>query len=246
MIQRLAQRIRDGGKHTKFSVSETVKICLNPAISAFSFANLTIVLQDGRVSPTPFLLESVCHNSFYINGSQCQSCPVSSAGRSSNDLINAESVELCVCSIGSYGTFGKFCRFCPAPSSLRSPPFICNSSNLRYPVVAPGYWVDYSMLPRCDAISATCSAVLTCAFGARACPGGGEKMCTQSDDECYEGSGCSNCCPMYYNENNACFKCPDSSQSIALLAVVAVFCFILAVLMSSVSSPSFTHSSKCG
>ena len=120
---------------------------------------------------------------------------------------------------------------------------MCNTSNLRYPIVAPGFWVDFSLLSQCDAASATCAAVTTCAFGARACPGGGEKVCTQSDEECYEGNGCSNCCPMYYNENNACFKCPDSSQSIALLAVVGVICFILAVLMSSVSSPSFTQSS---
>ncbi len=223
--------------------SEVVKICAAPAILEFTYANLSIVMQDGRMSTTPFALKSVCHNNFYINGSKCISCPASLMGRSSNDLIDAESVEHCVCSIGSYGTFGEFCRFCPMPSSYRSPPFICNSSNLRYPVVASGFWVDFSLLSQCDAVSATCAAVTTCAFGARACPGGGEKNCTQSDEECYEGVGCSNCCPMYYNENNACFKCPDSSQSIALLAVVGVICFILAVLMSSVSSPSFTQSS---
>ena len=225
-------------------VSETVKICSTPAISEFTLANLTIFLQDGRISPTPFTILSVCHNNFYINFSKCHACPVSVAGRSSHELINAESVEYCLCSVGSYGTFGEFCRYCPTPSSFRSPPFICNSSNLRFPVVAPGYWADYSLLPRCDAVSSTCSAVMTCAFGLRACPGGGEKKCTQSDEECYKGVGCSNCCPLYYNENNACFKCPDSSESMALLAVVAVVCFILAVLMSSVSSPSFTQSSK--
>jgi len=150
-----------------------------------------------------------------------------------------------VCSEGSYGTYGKFCRFCPKPSSLPSEPFVCNSSNLLWPVVAPGYWVDFSLLSRCDQTSATCVAVTTCAFGTRACPGGGEKSCTQSDAECYEGKGCSNCCPMYYNENSACFKCPDSSQTTALLAAVATVCFILAVLTSSVSSPQFTQSSKC-
>jgi len=225
-------------------VSETVKMCSTPAISEFTYANLTIILQDGRMSPAPFTLISVCHKNFYINSSKCHACPVSAAGRSSHELINAESIEFCVCSMGSYGTFGKFCRFCPTPLSFRSPPFICNSSNLRYPVVAPGFWADYSLLPRCDADSSTCSAVMTCAFGARACPGGGEKNCAQNVEECYEGIGCSNCCPLYYNENNACFKCPDSSESIALLAVVAVVCFILAVLMSSVSSPSFTQSSK--
>jgi hypothetical protein len=144
------------------------------------------------------------------------------------------------------GTFGQFCRFCPKPSSLsQKPPFICNSTNLRWPVVAPGYWVEYSLLARCEATSVNCIAVTTCPFGPRACPGGGEKICTQNDAECYEGRGCGACCASYYNENNACFKCPDSNETTALIAVVAVFCFILAVLMSSVSSPSFTQSSEC-
>ncbi len=221
---------------------DTIKTCKTPAIPEFSYVNLTVVLQDGRRSTNAFRLISVCHNNYYVNVS-CQPCPVSSTGRSTNSLINAESVETCVCSIGSYGSFGKFCRFCPTPSSLPSPPFICNSTNLLFPVVAPGYWVDFSLLPRCDAVSLSCIAVTTCAFGSRACPGGGEKRCTQSDPECYEGKGCSNCCPMYYNENNACLKCPDSSETTAVLAVVAVVCIILAVLMSTVSSPSFTHSS---
>jgi hypothetical protein len=49
---------------------------------------------------------------------------------------------------------------------------------------------------------------------------------------------------MYFHENDACFKCPDSTQTTALLVIVGVVCFILAVLMSSVSSPSFTQSSR--
>ena len=226
------------------TTQETVKTCRTPAITEFSYINLSIVLQDGRQSTTPILLQSVCHNNYYLNASKCRPCPVSSLGHSSNTVINAISVEYCDCSAGSYGTYGGFCRFCPAPSSLPSPPFICNSSNLRYPVVAPGYWADFSLLSRCDKDATICPAVITCAFGARACPGGGEKVCTQIDDECYQGKGCSNCCPSYYNENNACFKCPDSTQTTALLGVVGIFCVTLAVLMSSISTPSFTQSSK--
>jgi hypothetical protein len=221
------------------------KTCATPPIPEFSLANISIVFRDGRRSSNAFVLESVCHHNFYvINGSKCHECPVSSTGSSTNSLINAHSVQSCVCSAGSYGSFGDKCRFCPKPSSLPSPPFICNISNLQYPIVAPGYWVDYSLLSRCEATSATCIAVTTCAFGPRACPGGGEKLCTQTELECYEGKGCTNCCPLFYNENSACFKCPDSSQTTALLAVVALVCFILAVLMSSVSSPQFTQSSK--
>jgi hypothetical protein len=226
------------------TLQETVKTCKTPVIPEFSFVNLSIVLQDGRRSTNPFLLQSVCHNNYFLNASKCQPCPVSSLGHSSNTLINAMSLELCICSAGSYGTHGAFCSFCPAPSSLPSPPFICNSSNLRYPVVAPGYWADFSLLSRCNKDATLCPAVITCAFGARACPGGGEKVCTQHDEECYQGKGCSNCCPAYYNENNACFKCPDSTQTTALLAVVGIFCVTLAVLMSSISTPSFTQSSK--
>ena len=225
---------------------ETSKTCEAPAVPDFSIANLTIILEDGRRSSNFISVISVCHNNFYVvNDSTCLPCPTSALGLSMNRLINAESVEKCVCSAGSYGTFGQFCRFCPKPSLLPSEPFICNSSNLLWPVVAPGYWVDFSLLSRCDETSATCVAVTTCAFGPRACPGGGEKICAQNDAECYEGKGCSNCCPMYYNENSACFKCPDSTQTTALLAVVGAVCFILAVLMSSVSSPQFTQSSKC-
>lgn len=225
---------------------ETSKTCETPALPDFSIANLTIILEDGRRSSNFVSVASVCHNNFYVvNYSTCVPCPTSALGLSMNRLINAESVEKCVCSEGSYGTYGKFCRFCPKPSSLPSPPFVCNSSNLLWPVVAPGYWVDFSLLSRCDQTSAICVAVTTCAFGSRACPGGGEKTCAQNDAECYEGKGCSNCCPMYYNENSACFKCPDSTQTTALLAVVATVCFILAVLTSSVSSPQFTQSSKC-
>lgn len=236
----LVKRVRVSAIATS---EETVKICEAPAIPEFSFANLSIILEDGRPSDASVKLESVCHNSFYINASKCKPCPVSSAGSSFNELINAASVESCLCSAGSYGTFGQHCRFCPAPTSLSKPPFICNSSNILYPTVAPGYWVDFSLLSRCDVVSAPCPAVVTCAFGARACPGGGEKTCTQNGAECYEGKGCINCCPGYYPESNACFKCPDSTQTTALLAVVAVVCFILAILMSSVSSPSFTQSS---
>jgi hypothetical protein len=222
---------------------DTVKICETPAIPELSFANLSIILQDGRPSIASVVLESVCHNNFYINSSKCKSCPVSSAGSSFNELINAVSVKSCLCSAGSYGTYGQYCRFCPSPSSLSSPPFICNSSNLLYPTVAPGYWADFSLLSRCEVVSAPCPAVVTCAFGPRACPGGGEKVCTQNGAECYEGKGCSSCCSGYYPESIACFKCPDSTQTTALLAVVAAVCFILAILMSSVSSPSFTQSS---
>jgi hypothetical protein len=234
--------VREERTLAKETSEENIKVCLAPAVPEFSTANLSIILQDGRRSVESVSLLSVCHNNFYVNSSRCSPCPASSTGQSTNSIINAESVESCVCAAGNYGTFGQFCRFCPRPSSLTKPPFICNSTNLRWPVVSPGYWVDYSMLARCDAVSATCIAVTTCAFGPRACPGGSEKLCTQNDVECYEGKGCGACCALFYNENNACFKCPDSNETTALLAVVAVFCFILAVLMSSISSPSFTQS----
>jgi hypothetical protein len=87
---------------------ETVKICATPAVPEFSFANVSIILQDGRRSSESFLLLSVCHNNFYINASKCSSCPVSSKGESTNSAINAPSIEHCLCAAASYGT-------CPCP-----------------------------------------------------------------------------------------------------------------------------------
>jgi hypothetical protein len=172
-------------------------------------------------------------------------CPSSSLGSSTNNAINAPSMQDCVCDIGSYGTYGSNCRLCPKPASLNPPPFICNSTNMRHPVVVAGYWVEFSLLSKCiGSVSEPCDAVKTCAFGSRACPGGAEKSCTQNEVECYEGVACTTCCATFYLENDVCTKCPDSSLMTVILSVVAAACIIAAVLTMSTPSPSMTRSFK--
>jgi hypothetical protein len=225
--------------------SANLKTCLSPPIAEFTSANVTMVFQDGRRRRTSATVTSVCHHGFYVDGGKCVRCPSSSLGRSTNNAINAPSVQACVCDVGSYGTYGSNCWLCPRPATLNPPPFTCNSANIRYPLVVPGYWADFSLLPNCvGATSAPCDAVKSCAFGDRACPGRGDKSCTQNELECYEGVACSTCCATFYVENDVCTKCPDSSQTTVILAVVGTVCVVAAALTTSSPSPSLMHSFK--
>jgi hypothetical protein len=221
------------------------KTCRTPSIPEFTLANLTMVFQDGRRRRVAAALSSVCHHGFYVDAGKCVRCPSTSLGRSTNTAMNAPSLQDCVCDVGSYGTHGPNCKLCPKPASLSPLPFICNSTNMRYPVVVPGYWVDFSLLPNCvGSVSAPCDAVKMCAFGDRACPGGGDKSCIQNEVECYEGVACTTCCTMFYLENEVCTRCPDSSQTAVILAVVGTVCIVAAALTTSSPSPSLMHSFK--
>jgi len=221
------------------------KTCRTPPIPEFTLANLTMVFQDGRRRRVAAALSSVCHHGFYVDAGKCVRCPSTSLGRSTNTAINAPSLQDCVCDVGSYGTHGPNCKLCPKPAALSPPPFICNSTSMRFPIVVPGYWVDFSLLPNCVAsVSAPCDAVKTCAFGDRACPGGGDKSCIQNEVECYEGVACTTCCAKFYLENEVCTRCPDSSQTTGILAVAGAVCIVAAALAASTSSPSLMHSFK--
>jgi hypothetical protein len=227
------------------TLNVNAKTCRAPSIPEFTLANLTMVFQDGWRRRVAAAVSSVCHHGFYVEAGKCVRCPSSSLGRSTNTAINAPSLQDCVCDVGNYGTHGPNCRLCPKPASLSPPPFICNSTSMRYPIVVPGYWVDFSLLPNCVAsVSAPCDAVKTCAFGDRACPGGGDKSCIRNEVECYEGVACTTCCAKFYLENEVCTRCPDSSQTTVILAVVGTVCIVAAALAASTSSPSLMHSFK--
>jgi hypothetical protein len=215
------------------------RTCMVPSSSPLGIWAVKIVLADGRSSKNFVQIGSVCPNSFFLKNANCQPCPASEDGRSFNEEIDARTVESCRCSVGSYGSFGAGCKRCPQLSG-----FNCTSPDQSLPIVQPGYYGDYSLLEKCSWQDVSCPALLTCPYGARACPGGGDKLCTQNDAECYTGLACSACCPLYYLESGICHQCPDSSTSTTILAVLAVFICIVAILISTSESPSFTHSIK--
>jgi hypothetical protein len=215
------------------------RMCTVPEAPPLLVWNVTAILADGRSSANNIQLDVVCPNSFYLQNRSCVRCPSDDNGGSFNELINAPSVESCRCSPGSYGTFGLGCVRCP---SLEG--FNCSLPDQAFPVIRPGYYGDYSLLPSCSWKSEACAALQTCPFGARACPGGGDKVCTNSEDECYTGRACSQCCTLFYLELGVCNKCPSPSTSNSILAAMAAVAFVVALLLATSSSPSFTQSIK--
>jgi hypothetical protein len=226
---------------TKATGDDRSKTCVSPAIPEFALANLSVTLQDGRRSQTPFRIVSSCPNSYYVeNATKCVHCPDSAAGSSFNELTNAPSVQSCRCGVGSYGTFGYGCKRCPP----RLKGFNCSSPDQPLPIINPGFWGDSSLLPKCDVQADACPAIATCPYGEKACPGGADKLCTTRDDACYEGRACVRCCPKFYLESQSCIPCPDQSTLTLILAIVCVVVVILAIFVSTASSPSATQSTK--
>ncbi len=218
----------------------TVRKCVTPQAQPMRVWAVTAILADSRVSATSADIRVVCPNSTYLQNGSCVKCPSNENGRSFNEVINAVSVDSCRCDIGSYGAFGSTCKRCP----LLNKGFSCSVPDLQLPMVMPGFYGDYSLLSSCLWTAQTCSALTTCPFGERSCPGGGEKHCTQTDDECYQGRACSSCCSLFYSESGRCHKCPDASSSTVLLAIMTVVVVLVAVLLSTASSPGLTQSIK--
>ncbi len=218
---------------------DRVKVCVAPAVPAFMFANLSVVLQDSRPSGNIVAIESICPHSYFVDGTGCSPCPRSVGGSSFNQILNAESVRLCRCSSGSYGSHGSNCRRCP-----ELPGFNCTISDLALPIINPGFYGDYSLLSSCSWQDTSCSAVATCPFGPAACPGGGDKVCTQNDVNCYDGRACSRCCALFYLESGNCIRCPDSNTLSLIFAGMCVAVILIAVFVSTSSSPSFGQSTK--
>jgi hypothetical protein len=217
----------------------SLRTCLVPPAPPLGVWTVKIVLADGRSSSNAVYVQTVCPNNYFLQNKVCQSCPSSEDGHSFNEQINAASVESCRCNVGSYGTFGVGCRRCPQLSGYN-----CTTTDQVLPIVLPGFYGDYSLLAKCNWRAASCPALLTCPYGERACPGGGDKLCTQLDSACYAGLACSTCCPLYYSENGACHKCPDASTSSTILVVMVVVVIVVAILLSTSQSPSFTHAIK--
>jgi hypothetical protein len=222
-----------------FSSSIFAKTCIVPQAPPFRFWNVSITLADGRISSNSLLLETCCPNNYFVQNKSCSKCPSSEKGSSFNSLINAASIETCRCSPGSYGTFGFGCKKCPPLEG-----FECRLADQILPIIRPGYYGDYSLLQSCDENSNFCAALKLCPYGERACPGGGNMLCTQEISECYEGRACSQCCSMFYFESGRCIKCPDPSNTATILAVMMVIVIVFAMLLSTAQTPSLSQSMK--
>jgi hypothetical protein len=218
---------------------ENTRICVVPEAPPLSVWNVSVILADGRSSSNSIQIDVVCPHSYYLQNKSCMPCPSDENGRSFNEVNNAPSIESCRCSPGSYGTFGSGCMRC-APLEG----FDCSLPDQAVPIIRPGYYGDYSLLPSCGWKSQACAALQTCPFGSRACPGGGDKLCTDTEGECYTGRACTQCCSMFYLENSICNKCPDASTSNTILAAMAAVACGVALVLALSSSPSFTQSIK--
>jgi hypothetical protein len=216
-----------------------VRLCVTPAGPAFRFFELRVQLADERVSSRPELVSIFCPFGYFVLDDQCVLCPSSPAGSSTSVEINAPSIQKCVCSVGSYGTHGEFCTTCPKVAALN-----CSRVGLSAPEVNPGFYADFSKLKDCSWTRSECGAVAECPFGKRACPGGAELQCTQSQAECYQGWACGKCCKMYFLENLKCVACPDASETMILLGVLAGLVVALGVMISTATSPSVLNSVK--
>jgi hypothetical protein len=216
-----------------------VRLCVAPAGPAFRFFELHVQLADTRISARPAIVDIFCPIGYYVHGGECLQCPNGPSGSSMSLVINASLIQSCVCNIGSYGTHGIFCTTCPKVPALN-----CSQIGLVFPRVNLGFYADFSKLKDCSWTRSECGAVTACPFGARACPGGAELHCTRSEAECYQGWGCAKCCKMYFLENSRCQACPDASESMLLLGVLAGFAVGIGVMISSATSPSVINSVK--
>ncbi len=141
----------------------------------FSNWTVRIGLPDGRYSSASNqFITTFCPAAMYIIHSfindTCTSPPCCTAcpqPMSTSTSQNAIGITSCICMAGFYGDHGFGCRRCP-PKLLG---FDCTTQDLKLPVINPGYWGDYAQLPKCSEQAETCSAILTCPFGEKACPG---------------------------------------------------------------------------
>lgn len=210
----------------------------------FSVWKLRVVFPDGRESPASSKSLTVrCPAGMYIETNTtatcvappcCLTCP---SPMSTSFGLDGIGIHTCICRAGYYGV-GE-CKRCPQLSGYN-----CTTPNQALPIVLPGYYGDYSLLPQCDWHATSCAALLTCPYGERSCPGGGDKLCTQTDSECYTGLACSTCCSLYFSESSICQKCPDQSTSTTIIAGMVIVVIIVAILTSTSQSASFTHSIK--
>ena len=212
----------------------------------YSKWQVRVILPDGRESPESSTLINVrCPPGMYIennataackNGPCCLDCPIPMSMSHSLDSIGIQS---CICQPGYYGEAGLSCFACPKSTKYG---FVCTTAGLKFPLVKPGFYIDYSLLSQCT--EEACNAVVKCP-NAEACPGGGQKNCLNSESECYSNRsmGCTECCLGYYSDNFVCKKCPES-RLIIILCLAILLLILFAILSSSMTFPPFVAVAK--
>lgn len=212
----------------------------------YSVWKVRAVLPDGRESPESSTSLTVrCPAGMYIQTNAsvsctsppcCQTCPSPMSISFGVDRIGIQS---CVCQIGYYGSGGMSCTACPRSAKYG---FNCTLPGLQFPLVKPGFYIDYSLLSKCT--EEICRAVVKCP-NPLACPGSGEHNCLRADDECYSNrsAGCTLCCSDYYSDNFICRKCPES-RLLVVLALAILLLIVFAILSSYLSFPPFVACAK--
>jgi hypothetical protein len=216
---------------------------LGPPYSKWKFR---VIFPDGRESPESSTTLNVrCPSGMYIQTNStstckappcCLDCPFPMSLSATLDSIGIQS---CVCQSGYYGSGGLSCIKCPTNAVYG---FMCTSVGLQFPLVKPGFYIDYNLLSSCT--EENCNAVMRCP-NAQACPGGGQKNCLNSENECYSNRsmGCTECCIGYYSDNFVCKKCPES-KLLVVLCLAVLLLIVFAVLSSSLSFPPFVAVAK--
>lgn len=148
-----------------------------------------------------------------VEGStSCISCPANARVL----ILGAKYITDCICNEGYYGQPGGPCFECPLGGR-------CPGNGERWPLAAPGYWVDETSDP---------SSFFLCQ-PAEACLGytpAGNATCAVG----YSGRVCGACLPLqYYRLQSRCVKCPADG---ALLWIALFAVAFLAVLMIIVNA----------
>jgi Leucine-rich repeat (LRR) protein len=148
-----------------------------------------------------------------VEGStSCISCPENARVL----LLGAKYVTDCICNEGYYGQPGGPCFECP-------PGGRCPGNGERWPLTAPGYWVDETGDP---------SSFFLCQ-PAEACLGytpAGNATCSLG----YAGRVCGACLPLqYYRLQSRCVKCPADSALLWIALFAVAFGAVLMIIINA-------------
>eukprot|EP00003_Mantamonas_plastica_P012794 TRINITY_DN2275_c0_g2_i6.p1 TRINITY_DN2275_c0_g2~~TRINITY_DN2275_c0_g2_i6.p1 ORF type:complete len:3957 (-),score=1070.32 TRINITY_DN2275_c0_g2_i6:2418-14288(-) len=189
------------------------------AISVFNADPIVQFLANcplGYSRPSDFVCQ-VCQQTFYANLQnqlECSPCP---DPISQTSPTQATSVLSCVCREQFYDRTATGCKPCPTGAD-------CAGLDSK-PIAKPGYWVSANNPEQ----------FLRCA-NPDACPGGQTAGCATG----YTGRLCGDCQLRFYKLSGKCLPCPDNSQWIIILVVIALFFFCVGLRAFAQKSRSYS------